>query len=484
MLETIARDLRIVLPLTVLIVWALALLVVDLFIPRGRKGITALLAAAGLALSLGLDLPQLTQNNQAFGGMVIVDGFGAFQSVLFMAGGLLGIALAYDYLKRTGIERGEYYALLLFSVAGMVLMSYAADLIVVFLALELLSIPLYIMAGFARPRVDSEESALKYFLLGSFASGFVLYGVALLFGATARTDLAGIIATVREGVQEPVLLLIGAALLLVGFAFKIAVVPFHMWTPDVYHGAPTSVTAFMSYGAKVAGFTALLRVFLVAFPSLSAELTPILWALAALTMVVGNVLAISQTNIKRMLAYSSIAHAGYLLMAFVPYGQGQVVSNSIASVLFYLAAYGLANFAAWSVVIAREQPDARGLELADYAGLAKKSPLMAAVMAVAMLSFTGIPPTLGLWGKLYLFRTTIEGGFVGLAIIGLLASLVSAYYYLRVIVMMYMREGEPEVHADTWVALAGVASAAALVLLSLFPGGLFRLAQQVLLNLM
>ena len=411
-------------------------------------------------------------------------GFGLYLNVLFLVSGLAGIALAYDYLKRMGIERGEYYVLLLFTISGMMLMAYAADLIVVFLALELLSIPLYVLAGFARPRLESEEAALKYFLLGAFASGFVLYGVAMTYGATAHTDLQGIVQTIKNGSANPSLLLAGAGLLMVGLGFKVAAVPFHMWTPDVYQGAPSAVTGFMSVGAKAAGFAALLRVFIMAFPSLASSLAPILWTLAALTMVVGNVAAIAQGNIKRMLAYSSIAHAGYILMAFVPFGQAQLVSSAIASTLFYLLAYAITSLGAWAVVVALEKAEGKGLELADYAGMARKYPLLSAAMMIFMLSFTGVPPTLGFWGKFYLFRTAIEGGYIGLALIGLLTSLVSAYYYLRVVVIMYMRPGEAEARRETWVNLVAIAAAAATLLLGFLPGPLFELASQAILRLL
>ena len=256
----------------------------------------------------------------AFNGMLRADGFARFLNVLFLASGIAGIGLAHGYLKRLGIERGEYYSLLLFTSSGMMTMAYAVDLIMVFLALELLSIPLYVLTGFARPQLASEEASLKYFLLGTFASGFVLFGIAMIFGATAHTGLVAILTTIQAGTANSPLLLVGAALLLVGFGFKVAAVPFHMWTPDVYQGAPSPVTGFMSVGAKAAGFAALMRVFSLAFPEQSAELVPILWTVAALTMFTGNLLAIPQANIKRLLAYSSIAHAGYILMAFVPYG--------------------------------------------------------------------------------------------------------------------------------------------------------------------
>ena len=476
------NDFYILLPLTVLTVWACVLLLVDLFIPKDRKGITAFLAALGLAITLGFTISQIGREDTGFNGMVTLDGFSTFTNVLILVSGLLGIALAYGYTKRMGIERGEYYILLLFSVTGMMLMAQAADLIIIFLALELLSIPLYVLAAFARPNLQSEEAGVKYFLLGAFATGFVVYGTALIFGATGTTSLSGIFTAASNGTPS-LLLTIGAALLLIGFGFKVAAVPFHMWTPDVYQGAPTAVTAFMSTGAKIAGFAALLRVFATAFPSLSADITDILWVLAALTMIVGNITAISQTNIKRMLAYSSIAHAGYILMAFVPYGNKEVVPISIAAGLFYLVSYAFTNFGSWGVVIALEKAEGRGLEISDYAGLARKYPALAAAMAVFMLSFIGFPPTLGMVGKFYLFRAAIAGGYPGLAVIGVVTSLVSAYYYLRVVVNMYMREGDPTVEREPWLTFTTATTAIATVALSLVPQWLFFLASTAVFRL-
>jgi NADH-quinone oxidoreductase subunit N len=475
-------DFYILLPLIILIAWACALLLADLFIPKERKGITAFLAALGLAVTLGFTVTQIGRSGTGFNGMVTLDGFSTFTSALILISGLLGIALAYGYIKRMGIERGEYYALMLFSITGMLLMTQASDLIIVFLALELLSIPLYVLAAFARPNLQSEEAGMKYFLLGAFATGFIVYGTALVFGATGTTSLSGIFTAASDSTPS-LLLTIGSALLLIGFGFKVAAVPFHMWTPDVYQGSPSAVTAFMSSGAKIAGFAALLRVFATAFPTLSADMTGILWVLAALTMIVGNFTAISQTNIKRMLAYSSIAHAGYILMAFVPYGNKLVVATSVAAGLFYLFAYVLTNFGAWSVVIALEKSEGKGLEISDYMGLAKKYPALAAAMTVFMLSFIGFPPTLGMVGKFYLFSSAIEGGFVVLAIIGVLTSLVSAYYYLRVVVNMYMREGDPIIEREPWLDFTTAITAVAIVTLSLVPQGLFLLAGNAVLRL-
>lgn len=474
-------DFYTILPFTILVVWACLLLLVDLFIPKERKSITAFLAALGLAAALGYSITQIGIVSAGFNNMVALDGFSTFANILLLASGLFGIALAYGYNKRMGIERGEYYTLLLFSVTGMMLMAQAADLIIVFLALELLSVPLYVLSAVSR-KLDSEEAGLKYFLLGAFASGFVVYGTALIYGATGTTSLNGIFYTTSSG-DFSLLLTIGAALLLVGFGFKVAAVPFHMWTPDVYHGAPTPVTAFMAAGAKIAGFVALFRVFTTAFPLLAADLTDILWALSALTMIVGNLAAISQSNIKRMLAYSAIAHAGYILMAFVPYGNQEVAPTAIAAGLFYLAAYAVTNFGSWGVVIALEKAEGKGLELSEYAGLAKKYPALAAAMAIFMLSFIGFPPTLGMVGKFYLFSSALAGGFPGLAIIGVVTSLISAYYYLRVVVNMYMREGDPVIEREPWLGFTTAVTAIVTVALSFVPQWLFFLASTAVFRL-
>ena len=483
----IVSDLITVLPAMFVAVWGIGLLVIDLWIPPSRKGLTAFLAAMGLAIALGLSMALFgiqatTTGRLGFGGMAILDGFALYADVLILGAAILGVGLAHDFIRRMNMNRGEYYVLLLISTAGMILMVHAYDLIVIFLALELLSIPLYVLSGFARPRLSSEESAIKYFLLGTFSSAFFLYGVALIFGGTGTTQIQAIVAAVQgDALKNQALFLVGSAMLLVGLAFKVSAVPFHMWTPDVYQGAPSPVTAFMSVSVKIAGFAAMLRIFVTAFPTLSADLTPILWVLAAATMIIGNLLAVVQTNLKRLLAYSSIAHAGYLLMAFVPYGNGLVVGDAIASMLFYLAAYGLTSFAAWGVVIAAEQLEERGLELEDYAGLGRKYPLLGLAMMVAMFSFTGIPLTMGFWGKFFIFRAAIEAGSVNLALIGLLTSLISAYYYLRVLVIMYMRPGDGTASEESWLNLVTAVSAAAVVVLAFFPGYFYNLAQQALM---
>src|SRR5512133_3245937 len=478
-------DFTTVLPLTILVLWACALLLLDLFIPKDRKGTTALLAAIGLGITLSFTLMQIGQEISGFNNMVVSDGFSTFVNALLLLSGLLGIGLSFGYIKRMNLERGEYYTLMLFSISGMMLMAQAGDLIVVFLALELLSIPLYVLAAFDRPKVESEEAGLKYFLLGAFATGFVVYGTTLVFGATGTTSLSGIVSFLGSNGTPTLLLTIGAALILVGLGFKIAAVPFHMWTPDVYQGSPSAVTAFMAAGAKIAGFAALLRVFATAFPSIAVDMTGVLWAIAALTMILGNLIAISQSNIKRLLAYSSIAHAGYILMAFVPYGNPDpmIRNTSIAAGLFYLVSYAITNFGTWGVVIALERAEGKGLEIRDYAGLGRKYPGLAVAMTIFMLSLIGLPPTLGLVGKFYLFRAVMAGGFTGLALIGVLTSLLSAYYYLRVVVTMYMQEGDPETTRESFLDLTTAFAAIVTVVISFVPQALFAWASNAVLKL-
>lgn len=476
-------DLLTSLPLLFLVAWASLLLLVGAFAPAKSRRRIPLLSALGLLVTGVLTSQQFGLEQDAFGGMYVADGFSTFLNLLLVLSGLLAIALSTDYLKRMQIARNEYYVLMLFSISGMMLMASAADLIVVFLALELLSIPLYVLAAIAQPDAQSEEAGLKYFLLGAFASGFLLYGIALIYGATASTGLSEVYAAAQAGVDQPLYLLIGAALILVGLAFKVAAVPFHMWTPDVYEGSPTSVTAFMAAGAKIAGFAALIRIFIVGLPTISEQIVPVLWALSVLTLVVGNVLAIAQSNVKRMLAYSSISHAGFLLMAVVAYGQDSARFDVVASALFYLLAFVITSFGSWGVVIALEKRAGKGLDFKDYAGLGKNEPLLALAMLIFMLSFTGVPPTLGFAGKFFLFRAVLEGGYVGLAIVGVLTSLVSAYYYLRVVVVMYMQEGSPKVHSELGLRLTTMGAALATVLLFIFSEPLFDLASRALLKI-
>ena len=476
-----AEELLNILPLLILASWAVVLLIVDLFIPRGRKGITAALAAGGLLLSLVATVWKWGTTGTFLGGTIVVDGFSHFLGLLFLLLGIMAIGQAYDYLRRRGIERGEYYTLMLFSICGMMLMAMAGDLIVVFAALELLSIPLYVMAGFARPEPQSEESAIKYFLLGAFASGFMVYGIALIFGTTGTASIQGVMESVGGMPAVPMLLLVGGAMILVGLGFKVAAVPFHMWTPDVYQGAPSSVTSFMAVGAKAGGFAALLRVFLAAFPAAAVAWGPLTMWMAALTMAWGNIAAIAQTNIKRMLAYSSIAHAGYILMALPAAANPVVAPEAVRAALFYLLAYAATNLGAWSVVLAMEKAEGQGLEIEDYAGLGARRPWLALAMVLFMLSLTGVPPTIGFVGKFYLFRAVIEADFIWLALVGVITSLISAYYYLRVVVVMYMRPGEPETRSEIWLNATVWVAALATFIFGLVPGPLLALVGETAL---
>lgn len=473
-----ATDLYPLLPFIIVVGWACVLLLIDLFIPRDRKGITAVLAAVGLIAALVVVLIDFGQTRQVFYGMIVQDGFSSFLQVIFLAVGVIGIAQAYDYIRRRRIDRGEYYTLLLFSIGGMILMALAGDLIVVFLAVEMLSIPLYILAGFARPEAESEEAAMKYFLLGAFASSFLVYGIALVYGATQSTQLEAIIVASRAGSANSALLLVGAGLILVGLGFKVAVAPFHMWTPDVYQGAPTSVTAFMSVGAKAGGFAALLRIFITAFPDLASSWAIIAIWVAAVTMTWGNIAAIAQSNIKRMLAYSSIAHAGYILMALPAAADERVAPGAVSAVLFYVLTYAVTNLGAWGVVLALERAEGKGLNIEDYAGLGQRNPGLALAMAIFMFSLTGVPPTAGFMGKFYLFRAVIDANLIWLAIVGVVTSLISAYYYLRVVIVMYMRSGDPQVHSESWLDATIWVTAVGTILLGLLPGPLLQFAGQ------
>ena len=417
--------------------------------------VLTLLAAALSVLRAG------DARRSLFGGMFVHDGFTLFFTVLFCAIALVSVLISWDYVKRLRLPAAEYYALLLSATLGMVVMAASNDLITVFLGLELMSLALYVMVGSRRAQLESNEAALKYFLLGAFASGFLLYGIALIYGATGSTNLRGIAAFLSDSpLGKSPLFVTGALLVLVGFGFKVAAVPFHMWTPDAYEGAPTSVTAFMSAGAKAAGFAALLRVAGTALAVSEIDWRPILSGVAILTMTVGNVTALLQTNVKRMLAYSSIAHAGYVLVALAAGG-----TQGTSAALFYLAAYSFMNLGAFGILalLGREQ-DERVL-ISDLAGLGFRHPLLGLAMTVFMISLGGIPPTAGFMGKVYVFGAALEVGLVPLVVIGVLNSVISVFYYLRITVAMYMSEepagGPVEV---SWAAPGAIALVTTLLL--------------------
>ncbi len=398
--------------------------------------------------------------------LVRLDRLASFSIALVALGSLLACLLSVGYLAELRIQYGEYYALLLLATSGMMLLVQATDMVMIFLGLEIMSIPIYVLAGFDRKRLGSNESALKYFLVGSFASAILLYGMALLYGATGHTDLAGIGA--RFDPESP-LALVGLGMVLVGFTFKISSVPFHQWTPDVYEGAPTSVTAWMSVTVKVAAFAALLRILVEGFAGAgtSTGLGEVLWVLTAATLVIGNFTAIVQDNVKRMLAYSSIAHAGYLLIGFVAGTQ-----QAYAAVLFYLLVYLFMNLGAFAVVVALAEGGRDRDRIEDFRGLAQRRPALAALMTLFMLALAGIPGTGGFVAKFLIFEAAVSAGHVGLAILGVLTAVVSVYYYLRIPVAMYMQE-PAEASAPRSVAtgegLVLAVCAIAVIVLGLFP---------------
>ena len=434
--------------------YATVLLLVDLFVPRERKEISAWAAVAGIVITFVINLFNYNTVGEAYFGMFKADPFSAFLNMAALLAAFIGVLMSIDYLKRTNIERGEFYTLILFSTVGVMLMGHANDLVLIFVALELLSIPLYIMAAFRYPDPRSEESGMKYFILGAFSSAFFVYGAALVYGATGTTNLEQLFVTVNlivGGVSNNslTLLLLGAGLMFVGLGFKVAAVPFHMWTPDVYEGAPTPATAYMSVAAKIGGFAALLRIMVVGLASLTvvegadtASWQTTIALIAAATMIVGNIIAIAQTNIKRLLAYSSIAHAGYILMAVAAAAVAGLGDQATQATLVYLMAYTFTNLGAFAVVMSVEKNDGTGTQIDDLVGLSRSRPLLAVMMAFFMLSLTGIPLTAGFMGKWLVFQVTVESGLIWLAIIGVLTSVVSAFYYVRVIVAMFLREGE------------------------------------------
>jgi NADH-quinone oxidoreductase subunit N len=427
-------------PQIILILAGVALMLLEPFTPPesknrlGRIAVVAVCVAAYILKNQWNSPPHTVLN-----GMFVIDGYSIFFQWLFMA--ITGIVafISMKFNEREFINRGEYYALLLFACSGMSLMAASGDLILTFLGIEILSIATYILAGFKRNDIRSSESSLKYFLLGSFATAILLYGIALIYGGAGSTNYEVIrkLASVQGGIQT--VTLIGMGLLLVGFSFKVALVPFHSWAPDVYEGAPTPITAFMAVGPKAAGFAALIRILHQALPFLARDWTSILWLLAILTMTLGNVVAVLQTNVKRMLAYSAIAHAGYILVGIVANS-----SEGFSAVLFYLVIYTAMNLVAFSIILSLSRKGDMSVRLDDYAGLGRTSPFAAAALSLALISLAGIPLTGGFIGKFYIFSAAIQKGYTGLAVIGVLNSVISVFYYFRIMVVMYMRDPAPD----------------------------------------
>jgi NADH-quinone oxidoreductase subunit N len=415
-------------------------------LPIGGLGVVGLVGAA-LASSL------LWGHAASSFNLVVADNFGLFVTGILVVVGLLSLALSGPTLDREQLPRGEYYSLMLFALAGMMLMATASDLLVIFLALEVLSLAVYVLTGIRRESPTSTEAAFKYFLLGAFSSAFFLYGIAFTYGLTGSTRLDRIGRLIAAQAMSPTpLQLVAVGLLLVGFGFKVAAVPFHMWTPDAYEGAPSAVTGFMSTGVKAAAFAAFARVFLSAFEPLRSEWAGVLWVVSAATMILGTVVAVAQSNVKRMLAYSSIAHGGYILLALL-------AANDVgkAALLFYLLTYAITNLGAFGVIGLMETAAEANDSVQAYAGLWASHPSLAALMAIFLLSLGGFPPFAGFVAKWYVFSAAVKSGYIGLAIIGVLTSVVSVFFYLRIVVMMFMTPSEQPVRIPGVPLMAGTA---------------------------
>jgi NADH-quinone oxidoreductase subunit N len=472
-------DVRPVVPALIVAVTGIVVLLAQAFTPRGRAAPSLPLALLGLggAMASVIVLCLRGVRGATLGGAYVLDDYSLFLHGLILAVAVVCVLISPSYLRATGGDRGEYYALVLFSVVGMLGLVSCLELVALFVALEIMSVALYGAAGLHRSRPESTEAALKYFITGAFSSAFFLYGVALLYGVSGSTWVARIAPAVGAATGgQAALALLGAGLLLVGFGFKVASVPFHMWVPDVYEGAPTTVTALMAAGVKAAAFGGFVRVFLRALPGLADQWEPAVAVLALVTMVVGNLGALAQTNLKRMLAYSSVAHAGYLLTALVA-----ARGTGTEALLFYLVAYAVVNLGGFGALAALARDGREPLSLDDVAGLARRRPALAAAVALFMVSLTGVPVSAGFVGKFYLFRAAVDAGYVVLALVGFLMSVVSAYYYLRVVVAMYMRDPVGE---DAW-ARVSPASAVALAFstivvlgLGVLPGPLLGWARQ------
>lgn len=484
-----------ILPEIVLCIFGMVIMVLDpLLDDRASRKTLGILALLGALAAIGASLYQSQYPGMAFTNMVKVDSFSVFFHILVTAITAIVILTSYEYMEVQQIRAGEYYGLILFGAVGMCLMSSAVELVLIFIALEISSISTYILAGFRRRAAISSESSVKYFLLGSFATAFFLYGVALMFGATGSTSIPVIGQALGSG-PVGVLAYAAVALMFVGLGFKVAAAPFHVWTPDVYEGAPTPVTAFMAAGPKAAGFASFMRVFLFAFPFAIAAGTPsianeihVAWLgalviLAILTMTVGNVVAIAQNNVKRMLAYSSIAHAGYALVGFIAAGSASDLTQrnaAITAVVFYLLIYAVMNLGAFAVVQLIARAGDRRTEVEDYNGIGFQSPWLAFCLSLFLLSLLGMPLTGGFIGKVMVFRAALDQGYYLLVVVGVLNTAVSAYYYLRLIIVMFFRErttvwNPPRIPASIGVAL--VITLLGVFYLGLFPGRIINALQ-------
>jgi NADH-quinone oxidoreductase subunit N len=449
-----------IVPMACVTAAGIAAMVAEAFRDPGERMPIAGLGAVGL-VGAGIASQLLWNHNTSSFGVVLADNFGLFVTWILIVVGLLTLAFSGPTIERERLPGGEYYALLLFALAGMMLMAMATDLLVIFLALEVLSLAVYVLTGIRRDSPASTEAALKYFLLGAFSSAFFLYGIALTYGLAGSTHLDRIGGLIAAQAMAPTpMQLVALGLLLVGFAFKVSAVPFHMWTPDAYEGAPPAVTGFMSTGVKAAAFAAFVRVFLAAFEPLQREWWPVLWVIAAATMIVGTVVGVAQSSVKRMLAYSSIAHGGYLLVALLAsndFGKG--------AVLFYLLAYAITNLGAFGVIAVLESTDRANDQVRDYAGLWDAHPVLAALMTMFLLSLGGFPPMAGFIAKWYVFSAAVKAGYTGLAIIGVLTSVVSVFFYLRIVVMMYMTPTDSPARFPAVPKVAGLALVVSAILI-------------------
>jgi len=470
---SLALEIQQIFPEISLSIFGIAIILLDTFLPKSKRHIATGIALIGIAVTTVFTLGLVGEDGSFFSGMIVVDGFSIFFRMTFLIIGGLTILASSSYITREGLAVGEFQALVLFAIVGMNLMVASNELIMIFLGLETLSISSYILLGIKRSDPRSNESALKYFLLGSFSSAFLLYGIAMAYGATRTTNLELIGREIAAGSASMTLVYAAVGLLFVGFGFKVAVVPFHVWTPDVYEGAPTPITAFMSVGPKAAGFAILIRVLMVAFPATYGKWLGLVWLSAAMTMIVGNCVAMVQSNIKRMLAYSSIAHAGYILVAVTTHNE-----EGIAAILFYTLAYALMNIGAFTIVALVGRKGDQKSHIDNFAGLGFKQPGLAAALSILLLSLAGIPLTAGFAGKFFIFRAALESHFVWLTIIGVINSAISVYYYLHVIVVMYMKEPD-----DDWSPVAMTPSAISVIALSVFGVLQFGIFPDLLINL-
>jgi len=466
-------DFYYILPEIVLTVGALLVLVADVLLPRANRaarGWVALLAIGATAASLA---PFGSTHVEVAHGLLAVDRFALFFKIVFLLAAAITVLMSFHYVDVEGVAPGEYYFLILCATLGMMIMAGGIDLITIFIGLETMAVSFYILAGFIKPSQRSNEAAVKYFLLGAFSLGVLLYGMSLMYGLSGTTNLR-VMAPLFAGQETDKRLVLAVILVVAGVGFKIAAVPFHMWAPDVYEGAPTPVTAFLSVGSKTASFAMLLRIFVEGLPVMNADWRLLFEALAIVTMTVGNVAALTQSNVKRMLAYSSIAHAGYVLIGVVA-----GTPRGIEATLIYLFVYSFMQLGAFTVIVMLRRQDVIGDELKDFSGLYFRHPFAAFAMLLFMLSLGGIPPTAGFMGKFWLFGAAIDAGYVWLALIGVLNSAISLYYYIRIVVFMYVKDealGSTPKAVPTLALALGVAVVATL-LLGIYPPLLFRVAE-------